>query len=64
MANVCEQVGEPVHYDMVPVLQRHKVFENNLKHGERQLTTVVKYASWNVFNMSGTKPNKNIVKKQ
>ena len=64
MADVCEQVGEALHYDMAPVLQRHKVSESNVKHGERQLTAVVKSASWNVFNMSGTKPKKKNVKKQ
>ena len=58
IAEVCEQVGEAVHYNMAPVLQCHKVSESNMKHGERQLTAVLKYASWNVINMSGTKPKK------
>ena len=58
MADLCEQVGEAVHYAMRPVLQQHKVAEDNLNHGQRQLTAVVKYGSWNVFNMSGTKKKK------
>ena len=64
MADLCEQVGEPAHYDMAPLLQRHKVAEANPKHGERQLTAVVKYASWNVFNMSGAQKNRKRVKKE
>jgi hypothetical protein len=64
MADICEQVGEAAHYAMAPVLQRHKVAEDNPKHGERQLTAVVKFASWNVFNMSGTKKTKKVVKKE
>ena len=55
MADVAEQVGEAAHYAMVPQLQRHKVAEENSTHGDRQLTGVVKFASWNVFNLSGTK---------
>ena len=64
MADLCEQVGEAEHYDMAPLLQRHKVAEANPKHGERQLTAVVKYASWNVFNMSGAQKNRKRVKKE
>jgi hypothetical protein len=63
MADICEQVGEAAHYAMAPVLQRHKVAESNPKHGERQLTAVVKYASWNVYNMTGNKKTRKNVKK-
>ena len=54
MANIAEQVGEAAHYDMVPVLQRHKVAEDHPEFGQRQLKAVVKYASNRVFNMSGS----------
>ena len=64
MADLCEQVGEAVHYDMAPVLQRHKVSEDKPKHGEKQLTAVVKYASLNVYNMSGIKKGRKKKKKE
>ena len=64
MADLCEQVGEAVHYNMKPILQRHKVAEDNPRYGERQLTAIVKYASWNVFNMSGSEKTKKKVKKE
>ena len=35
MADLCEQVGEAVHYDTKPLLQGHKVAEDNPRHGER-----------------------------
>ena len=52
MASIAEQVGEAAHYDMVPVLQRHKVSEDHPEFGQRQLKAVVKYAGNRVFNMS------------
>ena len=55
MADVCEQVGDAAHHAMKPVLQSHKVAEDNPKYGKRQLKAVVEYSSWNVFNMTGTK---------
>ena len=53
-----------MHYNMKPILQRHKVAEDNPRYGERQLTAIVKYASWNVFNMSGSKKTKKKLKKE
>ena len=53
MADLSEQVGEAAHYSMASVLQRHKVAEDHLTHGERQLAAVVKFSSWNVYNMTG-----------
>ena len=35
LANVCEQFGEAVQHAMVPVLQRHKVAEDNPKYGDQ-----------------------------
>ena len=64
MADICEQVGEAAHYAMAPVLQRNKVAASNPKHRERQLTAVVKYASCNVYNMSGNKKSRRSVKKE
>ena len=58
MADVCEQVGEAAHHAMKPVLQTHKVAEDNPKFGKRQLKAVVEYSSWNVFNITGTKRQK------
>lgn len=52
MASIAEQVGEAAHYDMVPVLQRHKVSEDHPEFGQRQVKAVVKYAGRRVFNMS------------
>ena len=63
LANLCEQVREAVHYAMGPVLQQHKVAEDNFNHGQRQLTALVKCDSWNVFNMSATKKKKKSMKK-
>ena len=45
MAYFCEQVGEAADYSMAPVLQQHKVPEDNYRHRQRLLTTVVKFAS-------------------
>ena len=58
MADVCEQVGEAVHHAMVPVLQRHKVAKDNLKHGKQLVTSVTKFSSWNLYNMGGAKKKK------
>ena len=52
MASIAEQVGEAAHYDMEPVLQRHKVSEDHPEFGQRQVAAVVKYAGSLVFNMS------------
>ena len=64
MASIAEQVGEAAHYDMVPVLQRHKVAEDHPKFGPRQVQAVVKYASNRVFNMSCSTSVKRVVKKR
>ena len=64
MADLCEQVGEVLHYDTKPILQGHKVAKDNPRHGERQLTAIVKYASWFVFNMSSSKTTKKKLKKE
>ena len=53
MADVCEQVGESA--DMNTELQRHKRSESHPNPGDYLLTAIVKFASWNVFNISGTK---------
>ena len=63
LADVCEQTGESSHHAMVPWLERHKVAEDNPAHGEKQLNAVVKFGSWNVFNMSGEKRRRRRVKK-
>ena len=47
---------------MVPWLERHKVAEDNPAHGEKQLNAVVKFGSWNVFNMSGEKRRRRVKK--
>ena len=58
MDDVCEQVGEASHHAMKPVLQTHKVAEDNPNFGKRQMKAVVEYSSWNVFNITGTKRQK------
>ena len=45
------------------MLQRHKLAEDNIRHGERQLKAVIKYASRYVFNMSGKKKASKILPK-
>ena len=58
LANVCEQFGEAVQHAMVPVLQRHKVAEDNLKYWDQLITSVMKFSSWNLYNMGGSKQKK------
>ena len=55
LASVCDQVGEAVHHDMVPVFQRHKVAEDNQKYGDQLGTSVTKFSSWNLYNMGEEK---------
>ena len=59
LANVCEQFGEAVQHAMVPVLQRHKVAEDNLKYWDQLITSVMKFSSWNLYNMGGEKKKRN-----
>ena len=42
------------HYFMVPMLQRYNGSDDNSRHGEQSLTTMVKIASLNVFNILST----------
>ena len=58
MANISEQVGESAHHAMKAQMQRHQRAESNLVHGDMMLKAVVKFGSWNVFNMTGGKKKK------
>ena len=64
LANISEQVGESAHHAMKPQMQRHQRSESNPVHGEMQLRAVVKFGSWNVYNMTGRKKSKKISKKK
>ena len=44
---------------MVPVLQRHKVTEDNQKYGNELVTSVTKFSSWNLLNMGEEKKKRN-----
>lgn len=55
MADISEQVGESAHHAMKVQMQRHQRVESNPVHGDMLLKSVVKFGSWNVFNMTGGK---------
>ena len=59
MANISEQVGESANHAMKAQMQRHQRAESNLVHGALLLKAVVKFGSWNVFNMTRRKKPKN-----
>ena len=63
MDDACEQVEEAAQNSMESVLQRHKVLEDNYKHGERQLVAIVKFASLKVLNLLVTKKTRKSKKK-
>ena len=48
MASIAEQVGEAAHYDMVPVLQRHKVSEDHPEFGQRQVLLWLLADDWSI----------------
>ena len=43
-----KQTGEAAHCKMKPVMGRYGRAEDHKDHGERQLTSVRKFASWNL----------------
>ena len=52
MAHFAEQTGEAAHHKMKPVLGRHGRAEMHKDHGQRQLTAITKFASWNLKDVT------------
>ena len=48
LAKFAEQTGEAAHCSMKPVMKRHSRSEGHKEHGQKQLSAIRKFGSWNL----------------